>query len=106
MQTSTKSLLIGLTLSSATALAMPVQALETHSNQGTESLLKTQRIEKLAQVKEVKKGVEGTKKAVNAVVDANKKAANEAKKAANKAANETKKAAKKVEKGLKKLKFW
>ena len=103
MQTSTKSLLIGLALSSATALAMPVQALETHSKHENESLLKMQRIEKIAQVKEVKKDAT---KAAKAVVDANNKVGKGAQKAVKAVADVNVKAVKKVEKGLKKLKFW
>ena len=74
-----------------------------YSKHGNESLLKMQRIEKIAQAKEVKKGAT---KAAKAVVDANNKVGKGAQKAVKAVADVNVKAVKKVEKGLKKLKFW
>ena len=110
MQTSTKSLLIGLALSSAGVLSMPVEALETNSHQESEILLKTQRIGMIAQIRSdgldkvlrhqseklVEEGI------VNPLGEATHKADDMQKKAVN----EAKKATKTVKKKLKKAKFW
>ena len=110
MQTSMKSLLIGLALSSAGVLSMPAEALETNSHQESEILLKTQRIGMIAQIrsdgldkvlrhqteKVVEEGiVNELGEAVHKSDDMQKTAVNEAKKATNA-----------VKKKLKKAKFW
>ena len=107
MQTSTKSLLIGLALSSAGVLSMPVEALETNSHQESEILLKTQRIGMIAQIRS--DGLDKvlkhqTEKAV--VNDKIREATHKADDMQKKAVNEAKKATKTVTKKLKKAKFW
>ena len=107
MQTSMKSLLIGLALSSAGVLSMPVEALETNSHQESEILLKTQRIGMIAQIrsdgldkvlrhqteKVVEEGiVNELGEAVHKSDDMQKTAVNEAKKATNAVKKKLKKA--------------
>ena len=107
MQILTKKLLIGLALSSAGVLSMPVEALETNSHQESEILLKTQRIGMIAQIRS-----DGLDKVLKhqtekAVVNDNiREATHKADDIQKRAVNEAKKATKTVKKKLKKGKFW
>ena len=110
MQTSTKSLLIGLALSSAGVLSMPVEALETNSHQESEILLKAQRIGMIAQIRS--DGLDKvlrhqTEKVVEeGIVNELGEATHKADDIQKRAVNEAKKATNTVKKKLKKAKFW
>ena len=110
MQTSTKSLLIGLALSSAGVLSMPVEALETNSHQESEILLKAQRIGMIAQIRS--DGLDKvlrhqTEKVVEeGIVNELGEATHKADAIQKRAVNEAKKATNTVKKKLKKAKFW
>ena len=110
MQASTKSLLIGLALSSAGVLSMPVEALETNSHQESEILLKAQRIGMIAQIRS--DGLDKvlrhqTEKVVEeGIVNELGEATHKADDIQKRAVNEAKKATNTVKKKLKKAKFW